>query len=102
CRKRCAVANRLHFEHDRNGRIAGPQEITVQRMRTAFLHGATGRDQCLRHDLAAVESAACTLGMDATKKICPEGLEREDLDQVREPWMHAQRACFERLLSSGA
>ena len=78
-----AVADAVDLVDDRHSRIAGPQEIGVQRMRLAIrLDGAGRRDERLAEHLAA-ENALPTIFRAATaEEVVLERLQVEDAEQV--------------------
>ena len=81
--KALAVADAVDLVDDRNARIAGPEEIGVQRMRLAIrLDGAGRGDQRLAEHLAA-ENALPTIFRAATaEEVVLERLQVEDAEQV--------------------
>jgi hypothetical protein len=80
-----AVADAVHLIDDRHFRIAGEQEVGMQRMRRPLidlLDGATGGDQGLSDHLAAEHALPARLWGAAPKQIHFQRLEIEDLEHV--------------------
>ena len=80
-----AVADAVDLVDDRHLRVAGEQEIGVQRMRRALRHaldGAASRDQRLADDLAAEHALPAALRRAAAKEVYLERLEIEDGDEI--------------------
>ncbi|OIQ64024.1 hypothetical protein GALL_544300 [mine drainage metagenome] len=61
-REGAAIADPLDLQQDRNLRIAGADEIGMQRVAVAALDRAIGRRQGLGHHLAAIDPATVGIG----------------------------------------
>ena len=83
-----AVADAVDVVDDRHLRIAGQQEIGVQRMRRPALDGAGGGDQRLADHLAAEHALPADLRAAAAEQVHLELFEIEDGQQVlrRRTW----------------
>ena len=83
--KLLAVADAVHLVEDRHGRVAGAQEVRVQRVHVAArLHRASGGDERLAGHLAAEHALAVLVGGDAAEDVHLDGFEIEQVDQVVE------------------
>ena len=85
------VANAVDLVEDRRGRVAGAQEVSVQRVDPSVLvvDRARGRDQRLAGHLAAEHPDALFVGRRATEDVDLDGLEVEQADQTLEGIGHA-------------
>jgi hypothetical protein len=80
-REALAVADAVDLVDDRHLGIAAEQEIGVQRMRLAVLHGAAGRDQRLADHLAAEHPLPAVLGRAPAEQVHLERLEIEGCEE---------------------
>ncbi len=91
-----AVAYALDLVEDGDRRVAGPEEIAVQRMGDAPLDGAGGGNQGLADDLAAKDPLPADVGASAAEEIVFQRFEveygKKDVDGAR----HANRLAFGR------
>ncbi len=83
-----AVAQPLDLVDDRNLRIAGQNEITMQRMRQPSLDGATRRHHRLSDHLAAEHPLPAGLRAVAAKHVHLDRFEIEDGNQVDQALGH--------------
>ena len=88
-RERLAVADAVDGEDDRHARIAGTQEIAVQRMREQPRRGARRCDQRLRRHLPAEETAGPRLLVAAAEDVEIDVLEIEEIEEIVERIFHA-------------
>src|SRR5678816_2802089 len=75
--RRATVPDAVHLVDDRRRRVAGAEEVGVQRVRRALLDSATGGDERLAGDLAAEDALAPLLG-ERDAVVAPELLAAED------------------------
>ena len=82
-RERPAVAQPLDVVDDRHRRVAGPQEVGVQRVDVAVLGDRPDAgDQGLRGHLSAEDPLAVGLGLAAPEQVDVERLDVEELDEL--------------------
>ena len=82
-RERPAVPQPLDVVDDRHRRVAGPQEVRVQRVHVAVLgHGADARDQGLGGHLAAEHPLAVGLRLATPEQVDVERLDVEERDEL--------------------
>ena len=79
--ERPAVADPVDLVEDGDGRVAGPQEVRVQRVDPAVLDRAPGRHQRLPGHLAAEHPLALLVGLDAPEDVDLNGFEVEQVDE---------------------
>ena len=79
--ERAAVADAVHLVEDRDRRVAGAQEVRVQRVHPAVLDGAPGRHEGLPGHLAAEDALALLVGLGAAEDVDLDGLEVEQVDE---------------------
>ena len=98
--ERLAVADAVHGEDDRDGRIAGAQEVAVQRVRGQRADGAARRHQRLRRHLPAEDAPRPPLLVPAAKDVavdlldaCRDGTvdDVEGGDAEQQPGNHVDR-----------
>ena len=70
------------------GRVAGPQEVGVQRVDLAALHRAGRGHQCLPGHLAAEHALAVLVVRAAPEEVDLDGFEVEDPDDLVERSAH--------------
>ena len=70
-----AVADAVDVEDDRDPRVAGPQEVRVQRVHVALVDRAARGDQRLRRHLAAEHPLAVLVGAQPAEQVHLELLE---------------------------
>ncbi len=88
-REAFAVANSVDDVQDRHRRIAGAQEIAVQRMRVALRrHRARRRDERLAEHLTAVDALPAFARARAAKMIDVDFFEIEQRDQTLQALLH--------------
>ena len=79
--ERPAVPDAVHLVEDGDRRVAGPQEVRVQRVDPAVLDGASRRHQCLPGHLPAEHTLALLVGLDAPEDVDLNGLEVKQIDE---------------------
>lgn len=77
-----AVAAAIHFVQNGNFRIAGQQEIGVQRMTKPAFDGAVGRNKRLSQHLSAENALRTVLRAGSEENVDFDRLEIEQLDQL--------------------
>ena len=88
-----AVTDAVDLVDDRDRRIAGPQEVGVQRVhRPVGLDRAARGHERLARDLPTEHPLAILLGRDAAKEVHFQGFEIEQRDQVVERSSHLAAA----------
>jgi len=75
------VADAVDGVQHRDRRIAGTQEVRVERVRGPSFDGAAGSGQRLRRDLPAEQPLALAALVLAAEDVALDLLEREQLDQ---------------------
>ena len=95
-----AVAQPLDLVDDRNLRIAGQDEIAMQRMRQPAFDGAARRHHRLSDHLPAEHPLPARLRAVAAKQVHLDRLEIENGNQVNQAFGH--RSAFVALRHSGA
>ena len=87
-RKTCSVAKSVNFIKNWNIRVAGSNEIGVQRVNFAadLIHGACRRDECLTSNLTAEDSLTILIGTIAAKDVHLNLFDIQQRDEVRE-WL---------------
>jgi len=75
------VADPVDLVEDRDGRVAGAQEVAVQRVDPAFVDRAPGRHERLRGDLAPEDALALLVGLDPAEDVDLDGLEVQEVHQ---------------------
>ena len=84
-REAAAVADAVDVVDDRDARIAGPQEVRVQRMHVPVgVDGSPRRDQRLPRDLTAEHALTILVGAHAAEQVHLELLELEQVDEIVE------------------
>ena len=84
-----AVAAAIHLVDDGHPGIARAQEISVQRVADALVHGARGRDQRLAQDLAAEDALPAVLGRNAAEDVVLDTLKVEQRQQLGQSLLRA-------------
>src|SRR4051812_8418204 len=75
-REAASVADAVHLVHDRDRRIAGTQEVRVQRVHAPVVGDRAARgDECLRSDLPAEDALVRRLGAQPPEEVHLERLE---------------------------
>ncbi len=90
--KLLAVADAVDLVHDRRGRIAGAQEVRVQRVHVAlgfaladgFFDSAAGGDERLAGDLSAENALALLVWRLPAEDVDLDAFEIEELDEIVE------------------
>ena len=80
--ERQPVAAAIHLVDDGHPGVARTQEIGVQRVTDAVLHGARGRDQRLAQHLTAEDALPAVLGRDAAEDVLFQPLKIEQRQQL--------------------
>jgi hypothetical protein len=80
------VADAIDLVQDRHGRIAGPEEVGMQRMDvpTGLVHSATGGDKRLAGNLAAEDALPVLVGGAPPEDVDLQGLQVEQGDEIVE------------------
>ncbi len=81
-RERSTVADPFDFVEDRDGRVAGTQEVGMQRVDGAVLDRSSGGDERLACHLATEHALALFVGALATEDVLLDLLEVEQADEV--------------------
>ena len=87
-REAAAVTESVDVVDDRYARIAGSQEVRVERVHEPVLHGATRSDQRLSGDLTAEHALAVLVGAEPPEQVDLELLQLQQLDQLVERTSH--------------
>ncbi len=87
--ERAPVADPVHLVEDGHGRVAGPEEVGVQRVHLAVFDGAPGGHERLAGHLAAEDALAVLVGLDATEDIDLDRLEVQQVDEEVQVRAHA-------------
>jgi hypothetical protein len=77
-----AVAGAVDLVQDRNGRIAGADEVGMEGVAYAGLDRAVGGDERLRDDLSAEDASHPIVGRLAAEEVDLDTLQIEQRDQV--------------------
>jgi hypothetical protein len=86
-----AVAAAVHLEDDRHAEVAAAQEVGVQRVHAAPVHGPGRGDQGLPQHLPAEDLRRADVAALAAEQVVLEGLEVAEFQQVGEPGVHDGR-----------
>src|SRR5262249_57211718 len=89
-----AVAQALDLIDDRNLRIAGKDEITMQRMRQPAFDGAARRDHCLPDHLPTKDPLPARLRAVAAEQVDLQRLNIEDGEKVDQALGHQRPFNF--------
>ena len=91
-REAAAVAEPVDLVEDRHRRVAGAQEVGVQRVDEAgrVVDGAGRGDERLAGDLAAEDALAVLVGRAAAEDVDLDRLEREEGHEFVEGGLHAR------------
>ena len=87
--ERAPVADPVHLVEDGHGRVAGPEEVGVQRVHLAVFDGAPGGHERLAGHLAAEDALAVLVGLDATEDVDLDRLEVQQVDEEVQGRAHA-------------
>ena len=102
-REAAAVAQPVDLVQDRDRRVAGPQEVGVQRVDEPcrIVDGARRGDEGLPGDLAAEHPLAVLVGRAATEDVDLDRLEGEEGDEIVERRLHGAIVAQRRPPSPG-
>ena len=81
-REAAAVADAVDVVDDRHPRVAGPQEVGVQRVHVAVFHGAARRDRAPAPRPAPEHALPVLVGAEPAEQVHFELLQLQQLDQL--------------------
>ena len=86
--ERPPVTDPVHLVEDGHGRVPRPEEVGVERVRPARVHGAAGGHQRLGRHLAAEDALRSSLGLHPPEDVDLDRLEVEEVDEEFEGFAH--------------